>query len=480
MGYALSGADVPRPRAGDMAVRAAASPAFADRVLALQQSAGNAAVTTLLRQPRRESAGARPQASIKTSVRRGGLGRFTSRTRNTVLRDDVIVVRARVKGVQNPSKDVGAILLHPPGLTVESQRWFGDTCVWEVRAASIGRFELKVSLVGAVTKELVHTIEVVRDADDQKTAILRALIKLENRFDRAAERLDRAGIAFSRAFGRQKDELAGVAAGERLDNELLWGVVFAGLGGFAGGAVGGLLKPKVMEALQRADAISRRPRLTEALREGFTDLGKDIVKFGVRTAGKPSAPTIGDSTAPPRSHHGHDGDDRDSRKPVLDDPHEFHLSLKVELSEEKVLIRDVLEVMVDRVQAEAGRRAGAVFGDDPLALVSKADALLDTITKQTNTDEDRYYEALWGAWVNAHYYSVEKRHLLAAPLDGDFGPYAVFGPGRRMTRLLHNVATACGYPSLEAFLNKHPPPDIDAKQKEADRKNECWLPWGKC
>jgi hypothetical protein len=306
------------------------------------------------------------------------------------------------------------------------------------------------------------------------------LIKLEKRFDRAEARLDRAGMAFSRAHGRQKEELAGVAAGERLDNELLWGVVFAGLGGFVGGALGGVLKPNVMAALQRADALSRRPKLSNALTEGFTDLGKDIAKFGVRTAGKPSAPTIGDSTAPPRSQQRHEGGEGVSRKPVLDDPQEFHLGLRVALHDERDLISDALEAMIDRVQAETGRRSDVVFSDDPLALVSQADALLDTVTRKTDTEENHYYEALWGAWVKAHYYTVDKRHLLAAPADGDFGPYAVFGPGRRMRRLLNNVATASGYPSLDAFLEKYPPPDIKAKQGEADRKNHCWLPWNRC
>ena len=157
---------------GDVDVCANASPpsAATGHVRKLQQSAGNVAVGRLLRQ---EGTRVKPKPKVTMSVVRGGLSVSIPRTGARVLKGDLVVLKARVKGVRDPSKAVGAHMIRSPGTTVESGGWEGDTYVWRVRADAIGRKRLDVYLVRTLQEQLLNTIEVV-DGEDPLRATFAA------------------------------------------------------------------------------------------------------------------------------------------------------------------------------------------------------------------------------------------------------------------------------------------------------------------
>ena len=463
-------------RAGD----GSAAVTYADRILALQRTAGNAAVgrflsaegtrrpparRTLLRAPPTTAA---PTATVTTTVERGALSPDIKRTSTEVLKEDLLVVKAKVKGLKTPSDSVVALALSP-GMTIESGGWEGTTYVWKIRASSIGTFPLVISMVGGVNEAETTMVTVRSDAADQLRAIVEAQAILTRRFAEADKRLAEGGKQFAAAFKRHDTELKNVEAGEKLDTEMMWGVVFAALGGFAGGMAGALAK-RSLDVFGGKDFSKTIPG------EGFTDLGKDTVKYAVRSLSKSAPSVTGDSTAPgtgtlpslPKSE----------RKPVKPEPLTFYLDLKAALEAEKIEAFSHLEVVIATLRTLAARSSTVLFDEDPAVWAKKADVLIDTIAKQLETSELKFYEALWAAWFKAYYLPIidfEAMQRSGRRYQLGFRPRS---NSLRLTELLQQVVKTCGYASVQEFAEKYG--DREAKQKEVDRLNtKFWEDWKK-
>jgi hypothetical protein len=451
------------------------------------------------------------------SVRRGGLGPWMPRRPTSLLRGDALVVGARVEGVANPSRSIKPLIaLIKGGLKVEKEGWQGDTYVWRIRAESVGEFPLIVSVwdrtskapgtsidsgrdgrptfgrvepltfgpkpfafdrdrrpgFGRVIEELSVSITVLGDVGNQGRATTTAMHELNTRFKVAERQVVAAGRAFNTAFRSYDAELKAVEAGQQHDRDMLWGILFAGLGGFVGGAVGGLVKPQVERMLTNAGA---GPRLSNALREGITDAAKDPAKFGTRVLGRSYPGTLGDSTAPPGSRP------RATARPpkrVGDNPQDFYLSLQGMLLDEQKAIGDAFGEQLKHLEVLAARDARALFSEDPVAWVSDAiDRVYPEMLRMRSWKEadwnryyadqtTYYYEQLWGAWVKANYYAVrvESRATQVPKLGGAPYRFAVDTPGWRMNRQLRQVAKTCGY-DLPSFLAKYG--DFGAKVEAA-------------
>jgi hypothetical protein len=527
--------------AGSTTPAPAPSPALAHRVRALQRSAGNAAVRRLL--TKGQPARTRPRASITVSVRPGGLARWMPRRPTRLLKGDVLVVRARVEGVVDPSESVTPLInFIRGGLKVVKEGWRGGTYEWRIRAESVGEFPLDISLwhprtggskdstgdgmsvgrdqrltfgrgsrldfgnerdfgrveplsfgparrftfvrdggsISRVFKVFAREITVLGDIGNQHVTMTRTMSELDDRFDVAGRELDTTAMAFTTAFRRYDEELKAVEAGVRHDSDMAWGILFAGLGGFVGGAVGGLVKPQVEKLLAKAGLTGEstdtlRGKVANALREGLTDAAKDPSKFGVRVTGRSYPGVTGDSIAPPGSHR-----HPPPRPKHLEDPLLFYIGLQTALKDEKRAIRnEVLTKKLDQLDAEAARNSRALFTEDPVAMVSTAiDQAYPEVRRMrtwTKGDWDRYYdmqsgyfyEQLWGAWVKANYYKIRvvSRATQVPKLGGAPYRYEVDTPPWRMDRQLRRVAEACGYPDLHAFLAKYG--DYHAKAKAA-------------
>ena len=122
--------------AGRMA-RVPRSLAIDERLLALQRSHGNAAVTNFLHDRR-----SRPRVSIGASVRRGGRGPEIPGWPASMLKEDELVIRARVRDPKGP---VYVRIDHAhTGLKVGEGSWQGDTYMVAIRGVALGAFPLEI------------------------------------------------------------------------------------------------------------------------------------------------------------------------------------------------------------------------------------------------------------------------------------------------------------------------------------------------
>ena len=181
--------------------------------------------------------------------------------------------------------------------------------------------------------------------------------------------------------------------------------------------------------------------------EGFTDLGKDTVKYAARSLSKSAPSVTGDSTAP-GTHAAFAAQERAQAgqagaADVLPRPQG-----RAGGREDRGLSH--LEVVIATLRTLAARSSTVLFDEDPAVWAKKADVLIDTIAKQLETSELKFYEALWAAWFKAYYLPIidfEACTLWQAYQLG-FRPRS---NSLRLTELLQQVVKTCGYASVQEF-----------------------------
>jgi hypothetical protein len=164
----------------------------------------------------------------------------------------------------------------------------------------------------------------------------------------------------------------------------------------------------------------------------------------------------------------------DSRSPAVPDPFSVFVKLADQLGKEQELIVDQFIRSRQLLLTETTRSSRARFYDDPLALANQGDALLDNITRNLVTDENRYYEAIWGAWVYRFYYQVVRTPGGAYAWPSSWG---VKASGRRVNEALDKVVAELGtdrYTNGQAFVDKYGA--YQAKAAEAYRRRHGTLP----
>jgi hypothetical protein len=478
----------PPDEGAEARVVAAEPTVHAGHVLALQRSAGNAAVGRLLRQqrsgqeptkPRRDPAPQKPRTTIRTEVEPGGLLPSQPRTPYRVLNGDLMVIKARVAGDGNMTAVAPVIELDLEGLSVESTVRQPNSVVWKVRAIARGRYRLSIITERGVNQ---RTIEVVGDADDELTAILDAQAIITRRYGGARTRVWQASRAFKKAYDEHESQLRKAAAGESLDKDLLFMVVVFALGLFplgASAAVGRLVVGEAAASTPIGSTLISTAGLfvggaiadvlalvfygnplsgtAEApTGEGITEPGRGINEFASRMLARPARKTAGGS-----------------RSPILADPVDFLLKLELALLKEDDRLQKDLGAVTDSLIGRAARSSRALFDTDPVARASRPDVVLDRFALQLETDWKAYYEALWAAWVNRFYYRVRFQPSVRHP-KSDGVAYRVDSAGRHIDDQLDIVVKNLGnYPNRQAFLAKYA--DRQAREKEAARlTNRYW------
>jgi hypothetical protein len=380
-------------------------------ILYLQATAGNKAATQVVQRKPPDLSKAR--ISYATEVQKAGLGPRVKRTRDRVLKEDLVVVRARVAGVANARAAGLSFKAAAEPLAVEAAAWVGNNVFeWKIRATVIGSHGISFwspGLLGfpkALNSSVLH---VLSDLSDFESAVSQAHIRLNRKFTDASKKLNEANTAYNAAYTSHDTALKEADRLERLDKELLLGLLFAGLGGFAGGMVGARMK-SYWDSWGKD--VSKK-----VLAEGGTDLAKDLVKFATRNArrleGGSGAETTGDSTGPSEDIGGGGG----KAEPVREDPLTMLTQIAGKLDGEKSKALKDLDDLMTKIRTAKGRTPDMTFDEDPLAIVERQDKEIDSILKGTTAKAKEYLEQLWGAWIEKFGYGATTGKRIRREID---------------------------------------------------------------
>jgi hypothetical protein len=479
--------------------------ALAGGVLALQRSAGNAAVGRALRQqrPARDPV-RRPYAEFAMYVQTGGVGRFAPFRGGELVVGDRLEVRATVHGLSHPRLSVKAnVLACYAGLALERDAWRGDTHVWRFRAVgpSQSGFPLAIALSGGVEQRFEHTIGVAwsADAGAWQQRIDDAEDILDDRFLAAKSSVLQARRFFNDAYEQHKAELEGVEGAEQIDRFLLYVLLVFSLGSFPSSAGSTLAKAAMGQARAGTALGSGVAAAAGGFAEGavanvyyllthvasppggppgtptgpgITEPGEGVAAYLSRMLGRPGYTTAADPTFR-------------TLAPLLTDPRSFANNLEGALWGEKARLDAQLAQMAAGVDSRAARSSRVRSYEDPVAWARRPNIVLDTLAKGLDADFKSYYEALWGAWVRVFYYRAVLNPFTGAggflPAPFPFPPTGLGGPpprvevrtrGGKIDAVLDTVVKRLGrseYPNRQAFVGKYG--DRERKEAEAASKN---------
>jgi hypothetical protein len=244
--------------------------------------------------------------------------------------------------------------------------------------------------------EHTENFRVVADLQDFMLAVSGAQAELIGKFAAATAKLNTAAGAFRRAQETQQKALSAVAGAEKMGDDLLWGALFAVLGGLAGGAAGSSLKSTLQTMEPKIDAVAI---------DGLTDSGKDFVKFSIRSLDKlrgAGTSTKGDSTSssvrPEAEAHG-------KEKASGKSPFDFLTNCAAVIESDKVVVQGRLAEMI--AAAREARNANSIvdFDEDPMAIATKRSEV-DQISSELGAGEAYYAKGLWESWLKNYGYEV--------------------------------------------------------------------------
>ncbi len=403
----------PRPASGD---HAPAGDPVREHILALQQSAGNMAVSAavlsrdpVVHQPTHhghgnshapEPEGPPKVASWGVHVIKGGEGagapRHMDPTTTRIFKGDKAIVSVEFDRIAQEqvgmSFKVSGEGVDMPEAGWKTPRRYETT----VTFAHVGHRTIKVEVgQGPTLEEHDEEFTVVADLQDFALACTQAQAKLLERFAAAQEKINIAASAFRKAYDEQDADLKDVSAQEKMIEDLIWGAVFAAAGGLAGGALGGWLKTVNEKALKDKDWL--------------IDTAKDVTKFAVRSGdrlrggghgGPPS--TAGDSTAPGVTDPGKPSGER---KASGKNPLDFLTDLEAAVAGDGREAHAKLGALVGDARAARDADSKADFEEDPVELVARGTEL-GMLTNELQQEKKWYLKGLWKSWLGAYAWKI--------------------------------------------------------------------------
>lgn len=340
--------------------------------------------------PRPHQGAGKPRV-IKSSLKEG---------KPKVFVGDTVIVRAHVKHLddktfrtlQTNARLTGGVAMG------DTEREGTEVLRWRLTFQAPGPATADFDVALAPKSPLDNTLNapghsvsflVVQDIEHFALSCISAQSKLLSKFMAASERLNLSANALRIAYNEQKADLEDVAASEKLADDILFGVIFAAVGGGAGGLLGGWLKTVSGGKLAKADHI--------------IDAGKDTLKFVVRSGqkaipGGARVSTSGDSTAPTTDQL---PTLRGDRAPTGEDPVEFLTRVGARVSAEGKNVQELLSVIVDKA-----RKGGAdEFDEDPESVLANV-GQLEAIATQLPIEKGAYLKELWKTWLENYAYKA--------------------------------------------------------------------------
>ena len=291
----------------------------------------------------------------------------------------------------------------------QPHRWEGDELVYSVYChhAGGGKYKLDFNIPDAkqVSKEyplkaetsLAFFLERCNAATDRHRALVATFdAYIHQGFLNYKAGYDAAEAAFKEYADRQK-----------LTNEILLGILFAGLGGAAGGFAGGLVKQTAGQKLfgKMTNAV-----LKEAAIGAITDAPKDIVKYTVRLGrklgegGSSGAPTPDDAT--PESGGGGGGG-----VPGSVDPLNWYATVQKAKSVEESRIATTIQLWKTKTIDAITRGSTETVDFDPINAVTEITKMegMNVTDLGTPPSAAEYEKNMWEAWVQKYAFTLKEK-----------------------------------------------------------------------
>ena len=113
--------------------------------------------------------------SYSTEIKKGALGPRVRRERDRVLKEDLVVVRARVSGIGNAQAAGFTFKAAVEPLTVEAASWVGNNAYeWKIRAGAIGSHGMHFwnpTFLGFPKNLNASVLHVLSDLSDFESAV---------------------------------------------------------------------------------------------------------------------------------------------------------------------------------------------------------------------------------------------------------------------------------------------------------------------
>lgn len=334
-----------------------------------------------------------PKAAFNVILTHGGQAAGVVRREGICYMGDEIHVSATLSGVRLPQYlglNLGVRGSSPR--FAESVQWRGDRVTWTLKATQVGksRLEFWVQVPGA-SQQLTHVedMSTLLDLTRFHLAVSSAQSAAQVKLGRAVARINDAAASYERAYDLQQEILMQKAKEDQIEQDLAMGVLFAMLGGAAGGAVGGLLKKSMGDAAKKVGG------------EAVTDMGKDLIKYGVRTlpklvSGDSGGQSGGTTDTPP----GRPGiSDKGENQAAGEKPSRLLYRLSANVGGDQAKIHSALQAVLDLAlkRSAEGNFAGE-FDEDPREYVER-DVTVDQIADAMVVDDMAYFRQLWHAWL---------------------------------------------------------------------------------
>jgi Domain of unknown function (DUF4157) len=274
--------------------------------------------------------------------------------------------------------------------------------------------------------------------------------------------------SYEKGFADHEAALEAQGQRDRLTNELILGVVFAGVGGAAGGATAALAGPMIKAIITNATAQA-----------AVTDAAKDLAKYLARLppqlapsgggAGSktPASPPPATPTAPQAKQGG------GASGPAGVDPRQMGATAARALSEEKVAAHVALQAMFARARIAKDTGEPFLLDFDPLRVLEESCTVNGTKLSMLGTlaipSALEYERAFWECWLSQYAHKVQittgHGHSVANPVSN---------VGKDVLAEIDRVAQHFGETG-EAWVERYGAPAQQAAAEQARAQNQAAL-----
>jgi len=344
-------------------------------------------------------------AAWKVEIIQGGLGagagrRIAPDTTKVFMGDTVIVKASFTNMTKADQASIGwGTVSGGVHLDIPLPKAFESDNVlqWVVKPKKVGAEGALFQVTTAtVPYDFFQNFLVVVDLQDFTLGCIEAQSTLSGKFDKATRKLNEAATAYLQAYNDQEQVLSSLAASEKMMDDIAFGVLFAAVGGYAGGALATELKA--------FKTIGEDGKPQAMLSDAIIDSAKDTAKFVVRSfdrlrGGSSSPSSSGDSTSPTVEDPIRTGGGK--YKPAGEHPQEFLTKVASRVASEGEIAQGLLTKLIHEAKEARRATSKADFDEDPVAVVNKGQTL-DMIGKGLVTEKKIYLAALWKAWLQTH------------------------------------------------------------------------------
>jgi hypothetical protein len=364
-------------------------------------------------------------------IKHGSMDASKPRSENLIWVGDTLAVFARVS-VPN-AKDLGLRLSSASaGLagsfgdaTTTKPVWVNDrTAMWEISGTTPGVRSVGFTVTGpdGFSNERINDIDLTVGADVRlfKDRCSTAESVLNAKHAKAREWFMGCFLAYKAGYERQNAALERQAGADRLVGQILLGVLFAAVGGAAGGAVA------QMASVKNAGKLLET-QFGPMAQSAFTDAAKDVGKFVARlpttaASASPQGKAGGGASTDP----GKVGVAQGEQAPSAVDPLNWMATIDQRIAGERAAMGAVIADAHQRVDRLSITDPNYLFDRDPVELVNERATIdgkpIDALGEVPTALQ--YERACWEVWLanyayKAQYYSGDVPFAAGYAVEGN-------------------------------------------------------------